>query len=454
MPPEAREFDRHEAEALIRAGQRPEARDYLEGLPPSERARLLSRLDEDLRAGLFALLAPDYAAELLDGLGEAQAVEILETLPTGLAARVVDRVPSDEQADLLAECDREVAEKILAAMSPEEAVDARRLMQYEWDTAGGMMISEYLSFAAEETVRAIGSDMDAHREEYAGYDIQYLYLTDSEGRLEGVLPIRDLLLARPEQPARAVMIPGPVSVRVDQELHELYGFFQEHHYLGLPVVDAGGRLLGVLQRSAVEESMSEEATENYLKVSGLLGEDELRSMPLVYRSRRRLSWLSINVVLNVIAASVIALNQDILAQVIALAVFLPIISDMSGCSGNQAVGVSVRELTLGLVRPRELWHVFRKEIGVGLLNGAVLGGLVAVAGGLWQQNPWFGLVVGLALLLNTVVAVLIGGLVPLALKGLRLDPALASGPILTTVTDMCGFFLVLFLAGRFLPLLA
>jgi magnesium transporter len=159
-------------------------------------------------------------------------------------------------------------------------------------------------------------------------------------------------------------------------------------------------------------------------------------------------------VLNIVAASVIAYYQDTLSAAIALAVFLPMISDMSGCSGNQAVAVSVRELSLGLVRPEELRHVFLKECSLGVLNGLCLGLLLGGAALLWKGNPWLGLVVGGALAVNTLVAVCLGGLLPLALKRMRLDPALVSGPLLTTVTDMVGFFLVLSFATAILPRLA
>lgn len=454
MEAEAAEFDLERVEELLERDDAPGIRVYLGELPSVERARLLSRMDGGAREKLIGFLDPEFAADVLQGLGEAQSVEVVQTLDPALAARVIDRIPSDEQADLLSGCDRETAEEILAAMSPEEAVDARALMQYEWDTAGGMMITELLAFRETTAVREVGEDLRANREKYTDFDIQYVYVVDGDGRLLGVLRLRDLVLARPEERVSALMIRDPVSVGVGTDLHDLYRLFLENHFLGLPVVDSEGILRGVLQRSAVEESMSEEAVENYLKLSGLQGNEELRSMPLATRSRRRLSWLSINIVLNVIAASVIALNQDTLEQVIALAVFLPIISDMSGCSGNQAVGVSVRELALGLVRPREVGRVVLKEAGVGLINGFVLGLLVAAAGSIWQENAWFGLVVGLALFLNTTVAVLIGGSVPLLLKGMKMDPALASGPILTTVTDMCGFFFVLFFASQLIEKLA
>jgi magnesium transporter len=178
--------------------------------------------------------------------------------------------------------------------------------------------------------------------------------------------------------------------------------------------------------------------------------EEIRTMPLLLRSRRRLSWLTVNIILNVIAASVIAFFQETLASAIALAVFLPIISDMSGCSGNQAVAVSMRELTLGVIRPTETLRVWAKEISVGCLNGLVLGGLLATVALAWKGSIFLGLVVGAAMAANTVIAVSLGGTIPLLLRRMGKDPALASGPILTTFTDVCGFLLVLGMADVFI----
>ncbi|MEH6458043.1 MAG: magnesium transporter, partial [Cocleimonas sp.] len=160
---------------------------------------------------------------------------------------------------------------------------------------------------------------------------------------------------------------------------------------------------------------------------------------------------SSNIVLNIIAASVIASYESTLTAVIAIAIFLPMVSDMSGCSGNQAVGVSMRELSLGLTRPTDIFHVLRKELGVGIINGFILGILIGLVVWFWKDNGYLGIVIGLALSLNTLIAVSIGGTVPLILKHFGIDPAVASGPLLTTVTDMAGFFLVLSLATLFMP---
>ena len=170
-------------------------------------------------------------------------------------------------------------------------------------------------------------------------------------------------------------------------------------------------------------------------------------MPVWIRLKKRLSWLSVNIILNIFAAGVIALFQETLEAAIALAVFLPIISDMSGCSGNQAVAVSMRELSLGLIQPKEYYRVWMKELSVGLINSCVLGTLIATAAILWKGDWMLGLVVGAALSTNTVIAVSFGGTVPLLLKRVGVDPAIASGPLLTTITDMCGFFLALGLAS-------
>ena len=174
-------------------------------------------------------------------------------------------------------------------------------------------------------------------------------------------------------------------------------------------------------------------------------------MPTGLRARRRLAWLSVNIGLNVLAASIISSYEETLAAVIALAIFLPMVSDMSGCSGNQAVAVSLRELSLGVTRPADLFRVWRKEAAVGLINGLALGLLIGLVAWLWKGNAWIGLVVGLALAVNTLVAVSVGGLVPLVLKSRGVDPAVASGPMLTTITDMCGFFLVLSIATALMP---
>jgi len=402
---------------------------------------------------LLTALDPEEAADLVEQIPDVQAVEIIERLEPEAAAAIVDELPSDEQADLLGDLDRQDAEAILRKMAPEEARDARELAQYADDVAGGLMVKEFLSYPQDSTVGDVLADMQANAETYQDYDVQYAYVTGERNTLVGVLRLRDLLLARRSQPISSMMVRDPQTVVDTVPLDDLRATFDRYQFYGVPVVNAAGTLVGVVQRADVEEALADRSDSDYLKSQGIVGGEELRTMPLFIRSRRRLGWLSVNIVLNIIAASVIAMYQETLAAVIALAVFLPIISDMSGCSGNQAVAVTMRELTLGLVRPTELARVWLKEASVGVINGVVLGFLVATAAWLWKGNPFLGLVVGGAMAANTLVAVSIGGTVPLVLRRLNMDPALASGPILTTITDMCGFFLILSFAAAMLPLL-
>jgi magnesium transporter len=452
VPPDAAPWE--ELKRLIQAEDAAAIWPYLSKLPPAEMVRATSRLTGEEHVSLFSLLDAEHAAELLEILPQAQAADILEELPAEQAAPIVEELPSADQADMLGELTAGEAEAILARMAPSQATSARRLLSYEPDTAGGIMSAEYLAYPDTHTVGQILEDMRTHGEAYSDYEIQYAYITGADARLVGVLRLRDLVLSRAGEPAARIMMRDPLRVTDGTPLEDLQRFFDEHAFLGVPVVDADNHLVGVVQRSAVEGALRSRATRTYLQAAGLIGEEEFRTMPLRTRSLRRLSWLSLNIVLNVIAASVIAIYQETLSAVIALAVFLPIISDMSGCSGSQAVAVSIRELTLGLIRPNEFLRVVIKEGTLGMVNGVVLGVLLGFLAFLWKGNLFLGLVVGSALALNTVVAVLLGGLIPLLLRSLKLDPALASGPILTTVTDMCGFFLVLSSAAMVLPKLA
>jgi magnesium transporter len=313
------------------------------------------------------------------------------------------------------------------------------------------MISEFLAYSSQNTISNVLDDLQANHEEYRDYHVQYFYVTDTENKLVGVLRIHDLLFPPPQTRLSEIMLKSPLSVSDTATLTELRDFFEEHNMFGTPVVNGTGVLVGVVLPQSIEEALRKQKTKIYLQLSGIIGGEEFRTMPLLSRSGRRLSWLSLNIVLNIIAASVIALYQDTLAAAITLAVFLPMVSDMSGCSGNQAVAVSMRELSLGLVRPKELFWVLAKEVKVGIINGLVLGLLLGGVAYLWKGNPWLGLVVGGALAANTLISVSLGGMLPLGLKRLKLDPALVSGPLLTTVTDMCGFFLVLSFASAVLP---
>ena len=423
----------------------------LDPMPLSAVLRQLLVLSVDDRDILLSLLPADFAAALVEEAPQSIATEMVERMGKLRAAEVIDELDSDVQADLIGDMDSADAEAILAELDPEDAADVRRLARYDDETAGGLMVADAFQFPDSTTVGAVLRGLVSDDEDYERHRGQHPYVVDADGRPVGVVSLRGLLLAKRSARLNAIMVP-PLTVSVTTTLDELQDLFDEYSFLGLPVVEADGRLVGVVSRNAVDVAALERAGTESLKMQGIVG-DELRSMPLWFRSRRRLMWLSLNIVLNILAASVISAYEDTLTAVIAIAVFLPMVSDMSGCSGNQAVGVTMRELSLGIVRPKDALRVWLKEVSVGVINGVTLGILIGLVAWVWKGNPWLGVVIGSALALNTILAVSVGGVVPLLLKRLGQDPAVASGPLLTTITDMAGFFFVLSLAALMMPLL-
>ena len=421
----------------------------LDPLPYSEALRELLTLSPEQRDVVLSLVSPELAAELVEEAPHELGADLIERLEATRAVEIFDELNSDVQADLLGDMSDADAEAILSEMDAQDAEDVRRLVEYDDDTAGGLMMSEVFKFSDTQTVGNVLKELASEDDDFDRYRGQHPYIMDSQGRPVGVVSLRGLLTAKRSMALTSIMV-EPMTVTVDTKLETLDDIFNEHPFLGIPVVEGDGRLVGVVSRSAVSQALLERSESETLKLQGVVG-DELRSMPTWLRSRRRLAWLSANIVLNIIAASVISAYEDTLTAVIAIAIFLPMVSDMSGCSGNQAVGVTMRELSLGLVRPVDAVRVWFKEITVGIINGIALGILIGLVAWIWKGQPALGLVIGLALALNTMLAVSIGGVVPLLLKRLGQDPAAASGPLLTTVTDMAGFFFVLSLATLMMP---
>lgn len=424
----------------------------IDPMPLSAALRQLMMLEPEDRDTLLDLVPAELAARLIEEAPHAAGADLLDRMDTGRAAQVLEELDTAHQADLIGNLETDGAEAILAEFDPEDAAELRRLAEYADDTAGGLMVSDVFSFRDTQTVAAILRDFareDADLESYGG---QHPYVVDKEGHPIGVVSLRGLLTAKRTDRLAKIMVAPAMTVPVSATLDELQDLFDRYSFLGFPVVEADGRLVGAVSRQAVHDAALERSESESLRRQGVVG-DELRSMPFLLRSRRRLAWLSANIVLNIIAASVISAYEETLTAVIAIAVFLPMVSDMSGCSGNQAVGVSMRELSLGLIQTKDAFRVWRKEVTVGFFNGVLLGLLIGTVAWAWKGNPWLGVVIGLALAANSVIAVSIGGVVPLVLKHFKQDPAAASGPLLTTITDMAGFFLVLSLASLMMPLL-
>ena len=432
---------------LIEERQAVPLRVFIDALSPGEIARILSRVSEDDRADLLALLGPEDAADLIEQLTEAQAADLIEDLPPSHAADIMEELESDHRADVFGEMTEEDAEAILRFMEPEEAAEARLLLRYEADTAGGIMNTEFVAYPGHTLVKEVVADLRANAEEYSDYGMHYVYVESAAGRLVGVVRMRDLLLSPMDAPLIKLMVANPIYVEAEEELEDINRLFDRYPFWGIPVTDEEGRMLGLAQRVAVEEALAHENERALMRFGGIIGGEELRSMPLRERASRRLVWLGLNMTLSVMAASIILLFEGTIERVFALVFFMPVICNMCGCSGNQAVAVSIRELALGIVLPSDVARVWAKEVAVGIVSGTLLGtSLAVVAMVLWNESPILGVVIGIAFALNTLIAVSLGGLIPLLLRRFGMDPALGAPPILTTLTDLCGYALVLTLA--------
>ena len=440
----------HIRELLARGTTAEDLGREIDNLQSADLLHAVFMLSPDDQRALLSALTPHRAASLVEELPDAHAADLIEDMSAQDAAEIVEELSSDHRVDVLSELDESEADAIIAELDEENASEVRELINYAPDTAGGLMMTEFASYPMAATVREVVDDLTGDTVDYQFLTVHYIYVVVKTRKLKGVIRLRDLVFSDPAKKVGDIATPA-LTVSPETSLELLEEFFDEFDIAAVPVVDSSRVLLGIVRRRSVLEALAERAESDNLKAAGIIGGDELRSMPVWLRSRRRLAWLSVNILLNIVAASVIAFYEDTLTAVIALAVFLPIVSDMSGCSGNQAVAVSMRELTLGAALPSDVMRVWRKEALVGVINGIALGLLLGIAAWIWKGNPVLGMVVGGALALNTIIAVSIGGTVPLILRRLNLDPAVASGPLLTTVTDMCGFFLLLSLASQVLP---
>jgi magnesium transporter len=416
---------------------------------------------------------PADIAEVLSTLSDAQAVELLHRLYLRkAAAEPLGEMEPEESAELLSELDPREALKILSRMDPDDAVDLLEelpeteqqellsrlerkeakvlsdLLTYPPDTAGGLMSPEVVALSLDMSVQEA---IDLLRQRAEGAEtIYYAYAVDDEGRLQGVLSLRDMALARPTARLSTLLQPDVITVPVEADAEEVTRLFDKYNYYALPVVDREGKLLGIITIDDVIDVMREEATEDIYRSQGVALEDRVDT-PWYESLRLRLPWLSFNLLTAFLAGAVVGVFESTIAKVAALAVFMPIISGQGGNAGMQTVTIITRGIALGEVPKGRGWSMLGKEILLGLLNGIVIGGVVGAVAFLWKGNPYLGLVGFLAMILNMLAAGIAGTVIPLTLRALRLDPALASSIFLTTVTDVLGFAFLFILAKLLLP---
>lgn len=437
MPEEVREpVDIHR---LIRRHPA-EVAEILAALREEEAVELLRRLYRRRAAAApLGEMEPDEAAKLLAELNREEAVQILS------------HMEPDDAVDLLAELPPEVVQEILSRLESREAKELCQLLAYPPDTAGGLMSPEAVALPGEMTAQDAIEHLRRVAEE--AETIYYAYVVDEKKRLLGVLSLRELVLARPETPIRNIMQSEFVSLPATMDVEDVARTFDKYNFLALPVVDKAGKLLGIVTVDDVIDVMREEATEDVLRLGGILGGEDHPLDPPRSSVRKRLPWLMGLVLLNMTVAAVVSRFEATIAQVAFVAALMPLIADMSGNAAAQALSVAIRGMAVGTVHWKDLPRVMWKELRVGFLAGLALGVQIGLIATLLWRRPFFGAVAGLALAGTTVGACLTGGALPFFFKRVGIDPALISGPVATTIGDLIGILLFLGLATAFMSYL-
>ncbi len=402
-----------------------------------------------IRAALRRL--PDeVTAEVITELPEELQIQLFEAMRVTRLSGIIQEMFSDDVADVLGQVSTKRLEELLASLSKEHRKEIADLLRYPEDSAGGIMQTEFFAVREEMTL-AEAREAIRRDEEKVGEGVFYIYAVDDIGRLRGVLKLRDLLFRSPEKKVREVMIPEVrcVSVHADQEA--IANLFARYHFSAIPVIDDFGHLAGVVTGEDAMEVMQEEATEDMQRMVGLSGEEGILT-PWRLSLRNRLPWLFINLGTAFLAAWVVSLYETTIAKYAVLAIFLPIVAGQGGNAGTQTLTIVVRSLALGEVRIGDHGRILLKELIVGLCAGIATGLAVGAISWLWKGDRIIGIVVCLAMIVNMCAAAIAGVVVPLGLKALKIDPALASAIMVTTVTDVVGFFIFLSLAATALSM--
>jgi magnesium transporter len=314
------------------------------------------------------------------------------------------------------------------------------LLEHADESAGGLMTRGYVALHPEMTTQQAITFLRLRKPVVE--EAYYLYVLDAANRLLGVVNLRELLISDLDTPIVDVMTKDSITVEADTDQEEVARLIQHYRLRALPVVNEQGVLSGIVTADDAMEVASEEATEDMYRMVGLLSDDSVYA-PVMVSARRRIPWLVINVVAVFLAAAIVAAFEDTIAKAAALAIFMPVVAGLGGNSGIQSITIVVRGMALGEIKTEDAMRVLMKEAVIGLVKGVIFGLTIGLVAWAWQAEPWWGLVVGLALMLNMLVAGLLGAVIPLGLRALRLDPAVASGIFLTAFTDVMGFLFLL-----------
>lgn len=417
--------------------------DMLHDLKPVEVAELIEALDEESRGKFFLLLDVDTASDVISELSSDSREDVLDDISDTDLARIVQDMDSDDAADLVGDLHKERAERVLAAMSPKESSDIKSLLKYPEDTAGGIMQRELISAPPSATVDEVIAQIRQLHGEIN--NIHMVYVVNNKGILVGTVPLVQLVLSKTETTISQIMEVDPMTVPVDMDQEEVAQVFKRYDVVTMPVVDDNGVLLGRITVDDIVDIIEEEATEDMFTFAG--AEEDLLTSSVMKNASTRIPWLLVCWLGGVLTTFLIKGFETRLSQLVGLAAFMPIILGMGGNVASQSVALIVRGLATSVSTRTRFIEIVVKQLGVGLLLGAMYGimlGVIALV--IYPSEARMSLVVGIAILNSMTLAAFLGAALPLIFYKFGKDPAVASGPFVTTTMDLVGVASYFFVA--------
>jgi len=434
------------SEALA-AGEQKSVRALTRDLHAADLADVIEALDQDERVRLISSLGRNFDAEALAELDESVRDELMEALPNDVIASAIKKLDTDDALYLIEDLERDDQREILAKVPKEDRAALTRALDYPEYTAGRLMKTEFVAVPATWTA---GQALDyARGEKNLPDQFIEIYVVDPAFHLMGTVPLARLLRAAPDRRIESIMDHEQTVFRATDQQDDVAYRFDKYNLVSAAVTDESGRLIGTLMADDIVEVIQEEAEEQVLHLGGV-GAEEAISNTVAETTRSRFAWLFVNLLTAVLASWVISLFDATIEQMVALAVLMPIVASMGGNAGTQTMTVAVRALATRDLSPVNAMRFTLRECAVGLINGLLFAVIMGVFAWAWFGSDALGLIIGAALIINMLAAALAGILVPLALDHFDIDPAVASGTFVTTVTDVVGFFAFLGLAALWL----
>ena len=417
----------------------------LHELHPSEIADLLEALPAEARAAVWARVDRSQEGDVLSHASSAVRSGLLENMAPSELAEATSNLDSDDIADILQGLPLDLADEVLLSMDEQNRQRIASVLTYPSDTAGGLMNVDAITVRSDVSVDVVLRYL--RRMTQLPENTDQLMVVDRNNLFLGVITLTNLVSAQPEQGVGDRMSTDPRPIPADTPARDVATLFEQRDLISAPVIDESGKLLGRITIDDVVDVIREEIGRSLLSRAGLDEEHDIFA-PLFVTVRQRTLWLAVNLSTAFLAAWVIGRFEATIEQLVALAVLMPVVASMGGIAGSQTLTLVVRGIALGQVGAANARAVLRREAAVGLINGFLWAAVVALVASAWFQSVDLGLVIAAAMIINLFTAGFAGAAIPLMLKWLRVDPALAGGVILTTVTDVVGFFVFLGLASR------